>query len=241
MAFDFLHNTRRRTAERMDNDAADTEELRRSLRFIRRVNSLLGYTRSVVRHLERFSRSWAAGQRIEIIDLATGSADVPRAVLAWAARRGFDVHITAVDRHARTIEEARRGGESDPRLTLVEGDVFNLPFAEGTFDYAMTNMFLHHLDEDGIVNVLRTMDRLARRGVIASDLLRRRRAYAWISLMTLLAGSMVRHDARASVTQALTKDEVLRLREAAGVGYARFHRHFGHRFVLAGEKLVGRR
>jgi hypothetical protein len=80
------------------------------------------------------------------------------------------------------------------------------------------------------------MARVARRGVIAADLLRHRRAYAWITLFTAFAGPMVRHDARASVAQAFTKGEVLRLRERAGIGFADYHRHFGHRFVLAGER-----
>jgi hypothetical protein len=47
---------------------------------------------------------------------------------------------------------------------------------------------------------------------------------------------MVRHDARASVAQAFTRAEVLRLRDEAGVGFARYYRHFGHRFALAGER-----
>jgi hypothetical protein len=74
--------------------------------------------------------------------------------------------------------------------------------------------------------------------VIAADLLRHRRAYAWISLFTLWANPMVRHDARVSVAQAFTRSEVLRMRDAAGLGYARYRRHFGHRFALAGEKAA---
>ena len=49
---------------------------------------------------------------------------------------------------------------------------------------------------------------------------------------------MVRHDAKASVAQAFSRAEVLRLREEAGAGFARYFRHFGHRFVLAGEKMT---
>jgi hypothetical protein len=97
-------------------------------------------------------------------------------------------------------------------------------------------MFLHHLDEDGIASVLKSMDRLARRGIIAADLLRHRRAYIWIKLFTLFSSRMIRHDASVSVAQALTDPEVLALRDRAGVSYAALHRHFGHRFVLAGEK-----
>jgi hypothetical protein len=80
------------------------------------------------------------------------------------------------------------------------------------------------------------MDRLARRGVIVADLLRHRRAYAWITAFTLLANPMVRHDARISVKQAFTGPEICALRDQAGLRYATYHRHFGHRFVLAGER-----
>jgi ubiquinone/menaquinone biosynthesis C-methylase UbiE len=219
----------------MDETDADPQLVERSLAYIRRINALLGYTRATLAHLKRFSRSWRPNQAIRIIDLATGSADIPRAILRWASKRGFDVRIVAVDRHPVTVAAARSAWR-DPRLQVVQADVFDLPFAPGSFDYALNAMFLHHLDEGEIVRVLRTMSSLARRGVIVADLLRHRRAYAWISLLSAFANPMVRHDARVSVAQALTRAEVLRLREQAGLEFARYYRHFGHRFVLAGEK-----
>ena len=226
---------RRREAEWMDRDDVDPRQLRRSLAFIKRVNTLLGYTRATISHLERFSRRWKPGERVEMIDLATGSGDVPRAVLRWASRRGFDVRIVGLDRHAETIAAARDEGD-DPRFTIVQGDALNVPFADGSFDYALTSMFLHHLSDDEAVTVLREMNRLSRRGVIAADLLRHRRAYAWVRALTVFANPMVRHDAAVSVAQAFTREEVLVLRERSGLGFAQYHRHFGHRFVLAGEK-----
>ena len=66
---------RQRTPEWMDRVDADPVELTRSLAFLRRINALLGYTRATIAHLERFSTRWRAGQRISIIDFATGSAD----------------------------------------------------------------------------------------------------------------------------------------------------------------------
>jgi hypothetical protein len=38
------------------------------------------------------------------------------------------------------------------------------------------------------------------------------------------------------VQQAFSHDEVLAMRDRAGIGFAQYHRHFGHRFVLAGER-----
>jgi SAM-dependent methyltransferase len=142
-----------------------------------------------------------------------------------------------VDRHPVTAAAARVEA-ADPRLRIVQADVFNLPFDPGTFDYALTAMFLHHLDDDAIVGVLRRMDALATRGILVADLLRHYRAYAWITLFTALANPMVRHDAKVSVAQSLTKREALRLRDQAGIKYVRYYEHFGHRFVLAGERMA---
>lgn len=222
---------RRRQREWMDEPDADPDHLRHSLCFIQRINALLGYTRATIGHLERFSRAWKPGQRIDIIDLATGSADIPRAVLRWADRKGFNVHIVGVDRHPVTVQAAE-AGPPDPRLRIVQGDVFNLPFGPHSFDYSLTAMFLHHLDDGEVVSVLKTMSLLARRGIIIADLLRHYRAYAWISLFTAFSSPMVRHDAKVSVGQAFSKSEILRLAGEAGLNFARYYRHFGHRFAL---------
>ena len=227
----------------MDDPAADPAELERSLKFIRRVNSWFGYTRSTIGHLDRFARSWERGRPVRILDVATGSADVPLAVLKWAERRGRDVRIVGLDLHQKTVDAARReaavAGISEAKLSIVQGDATALPFEAGAFDYAMTSMFLHHLDEPVVVKVLREMDRVSARGVVVADLIRRRRAYAWITLFTLAAGPMVRHDARASVAQAFTRAEIEALRDRAGMGYAAYFEKFGHRFVLVGEKRLG--
>ena len=91
-----------------------------------------------------------------------------------------------MDRHAATIDLARRR-TSDRRIDLLRADVFDLPFAPGDFDYAITSMFLHHLDEQQIVRVLRIMDHQSRRGIIVADLLRHARAYAASSILVASA------------------------------------------------------
>jgi ubiquinone/menaquinone biosynthesis C-methylase UbiE len=228
-------SVRRRQAEWMDAPDADPRLLRDSLAFIRRVNRWFGYTRATLKHLEGFSRRWKPGERIRILDVATGSADIPLAILRWAQISGWDVQIVGADLHPATAEAAAElSGQR--RIQIVRADALQLPFDDGSFDYAITNMFLHHLDDDQVVAVLKNMSRVAMRGIIAADLIRNRRAYFWITLLTRLSNPMVRHDAPVSVAQAFTRREILKLRDQAGVRYAGYYRHFGHRFVLAGEK-----
>src|SRR3954469_20769072 len=121
LAADNFLGTRIRQHEWMDAPDADPVEIERSLRFIRRINRLLRYTQSTIKHLDRFSQSWKPGERITMIDFATGSADVPRAILRWATRRGLDVRITAIDFHAATARLAA-AEDQDPRLNIVQAD-----------------------------------------------------------------------------------------------------------------------
>ena len=220
----------------MDAADVDAASLRRALVFIRRINTWLGYTRATLRHLDRLAASVPADRPLTVLDVATGSADVPIAIRAWAKRRRREVTVIGLDLHARTLEIAAEG--AGPELPVVRGDALALPFADGSVDVAMTSMFLHHLPTELAVSALREMNRVARVGVIAADLVRDRRAYGWITLFTLLSPPMVRHDARVSVKQAFTLAEADGLRRSAGLDYAVVHRHFGHRFVLSGRKVV---
>lgn len=227
--------SRQRVDELMDDPNADPEQLRKALRYIRAINILLGYTRVTLKYLDRFSTRWKRGETIHIVDYATGSADLPRAILQWADRRGWDVRVTGIDLHEKTVREAQ-SASSDPRLKIACASALDVPFAAGSFDYAVTSLFLHHLDAADAARVLSSMAAVSRRGIIAGDLLRNRRAYAWIKLLTLAANPMVKHDAPASVAQAFSPAEAIALRNASGATFAEYRKHFGHRFVLAGEK-----
>lgn len=229
---------RRREPEWMDADGTDPAELRRSLDFIERVNRRLGYTRATIGHLDRLARRWPAGRPLRVLDVATGSADVPRAVCVWADRRGGDVRVVGVDRHPETLAAARER-TADGRIELLQADALALPFAEGSFDVAICSMFLHHLSDDDAVRAVRELRRASAGAVIVADLLRSRRALAWITLFTAFSNPMVKHDARASVRQAFTSEEAMRMASAAGLRRPAVYRHFGHRFVLTdGEAVV---
>ncbi len=230
---------RRRSHELMDDPNIDPKLLQRSLGYLRKINILLRYTQQLLDRLETYSQRWDRNDTIRIVDIGTGSADMPIAVLKWGDERGWKVHCTGVDLHAKTAKAAR-DASADPRLTIVRGNALDLPFHDGAFDYAITSTFLHHLDTDDVVKVIAGMSRIARRGVVIADLVRSYHAYVGIKLATAFANPVVRHDGPASIAQGFTKAEVMEMRDRAGLSYTTYDEYFYNRFILAGEKTVGR-
>lgn len=219
----------------MDAPDADPVLLQRSLGFLRRINRWFGYRRSMLRHVRPLLDRVPTGQVVRVLDVGTGGADLPEAIVAMGAALGRSTCCVALDLHERTIELASQH-VVDPRIRFVRGDAVRLPFADGAFHVVTAGLFLHHLDDGQIVEVLREMSRVASVGIVVGDLLRRRRAYCWIRLFTLLANPMVRHDAAVSVAQSFRRGELQDFCQRAGLSFLRFHEHFGHRFVLAGAK-----
>lgn len=223
--------------EWMDEPDVDRRELARALACIRWVNRRLGGTGAVLGHLRRWSTRWPrTGGPVRILDVATGSADIPAAVLRWARRGGRHVEVIGLDRHPTTLAIARDWTRTTPGLTLVRGDALRLPVADASVDYATCSMFLHHLDDAAALAVLREMLRVSRRGVIVNDLLRSRWAKACIGVLTLFSGSMAHHDGRISVAKGWTSGEARGWAIALQNPWLRWQSHPFARFTLAGER-----
>lgn len=222
------------TPEMLDLLRPPLHRLHRIHRSLRWFNARLGGVRAIRRRLEEYARRWHGPVRI--LDVATGAADIPRALVLWARSRGVRLDVTGLDLEGDTLALARDDTRGFPEITLVQGDVRKLPFAPGSFDYVICNLFFHHLGEGAAVEALRSFDRIARRGIIVGDLVRRRRSLAWAWLLTRFRDDYVRFDGPQSVRRSFTVDEMRDLVHAAGLAYVTVRPAFAHRWVLAGEK-----
>ncbi len=225
----------RNAPERMDHDGVDPAALQDALGHVAAVNRWLGARRALLSHL-----SWALpvprDGAVRILDVGTGSADLPLAVAAWGRARGRSLSITAVDRHEGTILAARRRTHPWPEIRPVRGDGLRLPFAEGEFDLALLSMTLHHMDGAALEGLLREAARVARGGrILVGEL--RRSVPSYLGARFLAAtvwrrNPVTRHDGPLSVRRAFTPRELDALALAAGLHDARVFRHPLFRLVL---------
>ena len=234
-----IFKMRSQTPERMDTEFIAPEELAEILKGLETINKWLGGVRATLWHLKRFSRFWRPGQTIRIIDWGTGGADIPRAIVRWARKRGFHVEILGMDNNPAVLAYAKEASKEYPEIRLTAGDLNRLPPFHEPFDYAISSLCLHHLTDEGIVDLLKKSDRFTQRGIIMNDLKRSARAWAWIWALSRLgrAHPIVQNDGPLSVRRAFTSGELRDFARQAGIKYAKVRTHFGYRLTLAGEKL----
>lgn len=222
--------------EILDDHEPEQAVVDRVYAFLAMVNRRFGGAAATIARFDTFSRTWRPGERIEVLDIASGAADIPRALIAWGRARGFDLRVTALDISRSALDYAHRSGPDDQRLRLLCADI-RRPFCrDEAFDYVTSALFFHHLTDEQVVDVLRLSSRVARRGMVVNDLVRSRQAWVLTWLLTWPFHPILHHDGPLSVRRALTPDELLRLARDAGVTWLSIERHFGERMTAAGEK-----
>ena len=221
--------------EDIDDPAQPFAELERSMRDVALTNRLFGGTQTIISHVARLLRDVPAGNSIRILDIATGSGDIPRALLDWGQRRGLNLVIVAVDNHAGMLQMARK---TAPDVSLVQADALALPFAPRSFDLALCALAFHHFGFEASARLLAAMDSLTTRGFVVSDL-RRDLPTLWgvqASMAALRVHPFTRHDAPASVHRAFTPPEYRKMVGLAGVQSVRLHAHWYFRIALVQDK-----
>lgn len=202
----WLTPTRRRGVEVLDDPATPDAVRQQAMRDVARSNALFGGTRAVLRVVEPLL---AVDRDGLLLDLGTGTADIPARVMARRPRVsavGLDISLPLL-RTART------------RLTAVAGSVLQLPLRSDSFDVVICSQLLHHFEERDAITLIREAHRVSRGWIIISDIRRSWLAAGgfWIASSALRFHPVTRHDGVVSVLRGFTGPELRSLiRRAVG-------------------------
>jgi hypothetical protein len=160
---------------------------------------------------------------LTFLDIATGSADIPEAILRVARQREAAVRIVGLDYSAPILRFAREHIGQEEAIRLVRGDACDLPFADNSFDYVLCSLAFHHFGFERSILTLMEMERVARRGWIVNDIRRARSAWLLIRIISTLfrMNRLTRHDGPASVLRAYSLPEYRRMAEALNLKIGR--------------------
>jgi ubiquinone/menaquinone biosynthesis C-methylase UbiE len=218
----------------MDDPQIPPAELREALTGLVWTNRRLGGARALLLALEPYVAEWRPDEPLEVLDVGTGAADLPLALVELGHQLGRRVEVTAVDRSQVVVESAQRAVEDEPAVRVVRADALRLPFGARSFDVVTASLFLHHFDEAGVRELLGSFRTVARRAVVVNDL--RRHVVPWLfiaALGRLLGrGRAYVHDGPLSVRRGFTPEELDRAARDAGAREVRVRRLWPYRLVL---------
>jgi ubiquinone/menaquinone biosynthesis C-methylase UbiE len=222
--------------ELIDQPGIAPEELVANLRDLERVNRWFGGTRLILRTLASMLRRVPAGE-VRILDVATGGADIPVAVVRWARRQGRRIRIVGVDGNPQVLRASAARIRDYPEIRLETADALALPYPPGSFDVVLCSLALHHFTYPQGVALLRALDRIGRWGFIVNDLLRSRHAYllTWLAMRLCCGSRLACHDGPLSIRRAYTRAELRAMVEEARVDGVHLHAHPFFRVALVKE------
>lgn len=214
----------------MDDPRIDAAEHRRALAGLARLNAFSGAVTAIWRPIRRFACD--LGRPVRILDVASGSGDVPLGLWQRAAKAGVPVEIVGCDISPTAVAAASEQAVGT-KVEFFAHDVLKHELPVG-FDVVTCSLFLHHLDEADGVTLLRRMNRAATGLGLVSDLSRSRLNYGlvWFASHLLTGSKVVHYDGPVSVRAAFTPTEARALAEQAGLKDIVVGSRFPCRFLM---------
>ena len=169
-----------------------------------------------------------------MLDAASGGGDVAIGLWKRARRAGLELDIHGYDINARAVEFANAAAKKESAgVRFFQRDVLEGPFPD-EYDFVVSSLFLHHLEERDARIFLRTAARSVRQGIFIHDLSRCKAGhlFAYYGARFISRSDVVRVDAPRSVEGAFTPEEALALAESAGLEGCRVTPKRPFRFLL---------
>jgi 2-polyprenyl-3-methyl-5-hydroxy-6-metoxy-1,4-benzoquinol methylase len=200
--------------ELMDRPQPVSSELEKDLRNLRQLNRFFGSHRLILHFLQLWIKP---GDHVRIVDLATGSGDIPRLIVNYAQKIGAKIEVDALDRQSATLAIARELTGNYPEISYLDANILEWQPAE-RYDIVLCSLALHHFSDEDAVRLLRRCREFSQKFVLVSDLQRGLLATIGVYLLTALIfrEPMTRYDGRLSAARAFSFAEVDDLARRAG-------------------------
>jgi len=219
--------------EWLDQGLGSPEAVDQSLADLSRINRWLGGMRGLANHLYPRLRGRRAAP-LRLLDLGAGGCTIPGAIAHWAQRERIPLKIFALDLQYAHLRWAQARLRGQAEIIFIQGDVATPPFADGSVDLVISSLFLHHFTPAALTQLLPKWARLARRGLVMSDLVRHPVPYWFmkVSSPVFARSAITRHDAAVSIQRAYRARELQDIAVEAGFPQAQVFTHSPYRMTL---------
>jgi 2-polyprenyl-3-methyl-5-hydroxy-6-metoxy-1,4-benzoquinol methylase len=183
--------------------------LRDTLDKLGNINKWLGGNRVTIDGLSQLLKHKSKDKTYTIIDLGCGHGDILRLVAKYGREQGYKFKLLGIDANQDATDYANELSVDFPELTFENIDIFSEQFEALDFDIALTTLFLHHFKNEDILNLLGSLSKHAKLGIVVNDLQRSKIAYGLFKLLGLtITNHMIVQDGLTSILRAFKRTDL---------------------------------
>ena len=196
----------------MDDFSINGELLRDTLDKLAAINRWLGGNKVTIGGLKKLLAKTSKEMPLTIVDLGCGGGDILRDVANFGRKNGLDFNLIGIDANEYAIVYARELSSDYPEISYRHINIFSEEFKALEYDVILTTLFLHHFNQEQLVNILANLLKKASLGIVVNDLHRNAAAYYLFRLLcTVIPNKMVKEDGLTSVLKGFKRKELAAL------------------------------
>ncbi|MGM0442962.1 MAG: methyltransferase domain-containing protein [Fibrobacterota bacterium] len=212
---------RSRASEIMDDPACDREQLYQTLDDFVYINRWLSRSAGLLQRTVIARMRKDPHRQYSLLEVGAGGGDTALLLDDLCRQQGLICQITCCEMDSRTLAYLRNKTGNRSRITVIDADIRTFTVGR-PWDFVFANHLLHHLGDDEIPTMLQTVFRLAREGVVISDLRRSRRAWLLFALLSRIffRAGFTSVDGLISIERSFRVDELNDYIRTAGLSAA---------------------
>lgn len=221
--------------ERLDVGDYTEEEYAKWQWEMKFINRVLGDMRALRLSLWRELRESEA-KKISVLDVGAGSGELLREIKDCVKSK--ETFLVGAELNAEAARSINRNSSGE--ILSVQCNALQLPFADNSFDYIISSLFLHHLNDEQALMLMKEMSRVAREKFFVIDLHRHPAAYyLYKTFGKIFLQRFTQEDGALSILRSFQPDELQRLAKKANIEDVKVERRAAFRLVLSGRKKTG--
>ena len=207
-----MFDVRATQPEFLDSKDCDPQLAYSSYRLMKWVNRFGGGAKAVMNYLAREISLNGNSRCIKILDIGSGTCDIPLAILKWARNRPQNIEFTCLETNQTALkiatENIKRSGFD--AIELKDKSIFEFDCRQH-FDYAVGSMFFHHFQDEQILNLIKKLRSYMVNSILINDLRRNLMSYTCCRILACSFSKGLKHDVLLSIRKGFKSEELSHL------------------------------
>lgn len=195
--------------EIMDDFTLAGKALRVNLDILASINKWLGGNQVSLSGIQKLIKDFPKDKELVIVDLGCGNGDMLRRVSKLGKKLGYKFKLMGIDANNDSVQYAKLLSLGFDNVNYCRMNIFSDEFKKLNYDIALSTLFLHHLDDQEIIDKLSLLIDQANIGIVINDLHRSKLAYFLFNIISFFINNkIIRNDGLVSIRRGFKKREL---------------------------------